>query len=231
VLLGHKLLVTRYFTKMNTMSSFEQEWVSPILEVYKKRKLVDRFNVLLGLNPLGQILCRELYEEQDFETVLVINSPNFSSWNRYPANTKPPVVPVHGMINDELMIIFGDVFIREFEWLPDLLFYLRGNVSSKFVVAIMTHDGPTCGQVISNRGERLLKRMGVPLGRADFYDGLTAPLISLGSAAGLDSILIFLEKSLSNEIIFQVDEISVSVEDVQAARIVLEKGLRLKNQF
>ena len=163
------------------MSSFEQEWVSPILEVYKKRKVVNQFNVILGLNPLGQILCRELYEEQDFETVLVINSPNFSTWNRYPTNVKPPVVPVHGMIRDELMIIFGDVFIREYEWVPDLLFYIMGNIPAKFVLALMTHEGPTCGQVISSKGERLLKRMEVPLGKADFYDGLTAPLISLGS--------------------------------------------------
>jgi hypothetical protein len=212
------------------MSTFEQEWVSPILEVYKKRKLVDRYNVILGLNPLGQVLCRGLYEEQDFETVLVINSPSFSGWNRYPTDVKPPVVPLHAMINDELMIIFGDVFIREFEWVPDLLFYLRGNVPSKFMIAMMTHDGPTCGQVISARGERLLKRMGVPIGRADFYDGVTAPLISLGNVAGLDPVIIFLEKSFGSEVIFQADEISVSEEDVQKARMILEEGLRFKNR-
>ena len=216
---------------MNTMSLFEQEWVSPILEVYKKYKITDRYNVILGLNPLGQILCRELYEEQEFETVLVINSPNFSSWNRYPTDVKPPVVPVHGMVNEELMIIFGDVFIREFEWVPDLLFYIRGNVPAKHIIALMTHDGPTCGQVISSKGERLLKRMGIPIGRADFYDGLTAPLISLGSAAGLDSVVIFLEKSLGSEVIYQADETSVSEEDVQKARMALEEGLRLKNRW
>jgi hypothetical protein len=212
------------------MSTFEQEWVSPILEVYKKYKITDRFNVILGLNPLGQILCRELYEEQDFETVLVINSPNFSSWNRYPADVKPPVVPVHGMVNEELMIIFGDVFIREFEWVADLLFYIRGNVPVKYIIALMTHDGPTCGQVLSSKGERLLRRMGIPKGRSDFYDGLTAPLISLGNVVNLDSVVIFLEKSFGSEVIYQSDEISVSEEDVQKARMILEEGLRLKNR-
>ena len=223
--------MARYYHGMNPMISFEQEWVSPILEVYKKHKITDRFNVILGLNPLGQILCRELYEELDFETVLVINSPNFSGWNRYPADAKPPVVPVHGMVNEELMIIFGDVFIREFEWVADLLFYIRGNVPVKHIIALMTHDGPTCGQVLSSKGERLLKRMGIPMGRSDFYDGLTAPLISLGNVANLDSVVIFLEKSFGSEVIYQADDISVSEEDVQKARMILDEGLRLKNRW
>jgi hypothetical protein len=98
------------------------------------------------------------------------------------------------------------------------------------MIAMMTHDGPTCGQVISARGERLLKRMGVPIGRADFYDGVTAPLISLGNVAGLDPVIIFLEKSFGSEVIFQADEISVSEEDVQKARMILEEGLRFKNR-
>jgi hypothetical protein len=212
------------------MSTFEQEWVSPILEVYKKCKITDMYTVILGLNPLGQVLCRQLYEQQDFETILVINSPNFSGWNRYPIDVKPPVVPVQGMVNDDLMIVFGDVFIREFEWVPDLLFYLRGNVPTKHVIGIMTHDGPTCGQVISRKGERLLKRMGIPVGRADFYDGLTAPLISLGNVTNLSSVIIFIEKSFGGEVIYQADEYSVSQEDVQKARMILEEGLHLEGR-
>ncbi len=210
---------------MKQVSEFEQEWISPILEVYKKRKITETYTVILGLNPIGQALCRNLYEHNEFETVLLFNSPAFSSWNRYPIDLKPPVVPVHGMVAEDLMIVFGDVMIREFDWMTDLLFYIRGHVPTRFVVAMMTHDGPTCGQVLSKKGDRLLNRMDIPLGRSDYYDGITAPLVSAGSAAGLDPVVLFLEESKDREIIFQVDEIGVSRTEVDEARMFLKKGL------
>lgn len=207
------------------MPTFEQEWISPILECYKKRKITETYSVVLGLNPMGQALCRKFYEENEFETVLLFNSPAFSSWNRYPVDIKPPVVPVHGMVAEDLMIIFGDVMIREYDWMTDLLFYLRGNVPTRFVISLMIHDGPTCGQVLSKKGDRLLKRMDVPLGRADFYDGVTASLISAGSAAGLDPVILFLEESRDKEIILQVDEVRITQTELDEARLLLSKGL------
>ncbi|MGY5863904.1 MAG: hypothetical protein RTV41_04835 [Candidatus Thorarchaeota archaeon] len=210
------------------MTTFEQEWISPILEVYKKRKITESYSVILGLNPLGQALCRTLYQNNEFETVLLFNSPAFSSWNRYPVDIKPPVVPIHGMVADDLMIIFGDVMIREYDWMTDMLFYLRGNVPTRFVVALTTHEGPTCGQVLSKKGDRLLKRMDIPIGRSDFYDGITAPLISAGSAAGLDPVILFLEESRNSEIILQVEEIPVTQADVDGALTFLKQGLDLQ---
>ncbi len=207
------------------MPTFEQEWVSPVLEVYKKRKITETYTVVFGLNPLGQALCRNLYENNEFETILLFNSPAFSSWNRYPVEIKPPVVPVHGMVSEDLMIVFGDVMIREFDWMTDMLFYIRGNVPTRFVIAIMTHDGPTCGQVLSKKGDRLLSRMEVPLGRSDYYDGIIAPLISAGSAAGLDPVVLFLEEAREKEIILQIDEIAVSQSEIDAAYMLLKKGL------
>lgn len=213
------------------MPDFEQEWISPILEVYKKRKLTESFSVILGLNPMGQALCRQLYENNTFDTVLVFNSPAFSVWNRYPAEVKPPVVPVQGMVNDDLMLIFGDIVIREYEWVPDMLFYLRGNVPTRFVFALQSYDGPTCGQVMSSKGDRLLKRMKVPLGRSDFYDGLSAPLMSLGTVAGLDPVVVFLESSPGGEVVLQVDEVRICQEDIEAAYALLDNGLSLNMTF
>lgn len=207
------------------MPTFEQEWISPILEVYRKRKITETHSIILGLNPIGQALCRNLYEHNNFETVLLFNSPAFSSWNRYPVDLKPPVVPIHGMVTDDLMIIFGDVLIREFDWMTDMLFYIRGNVPSRFVISIMTHDGPTCGQVFSKKGNRLLKRMEIPLGRSDYYDSVTAPLISSGNAMGLDPVVLFLEESKDKEVILQVDDVTVYQSEVDEARMFLEKGL------
>lgn len=207
------------------MPTFEQEWISPILEVYKKRKITESYSVILGLNPIGQTVCRKLYESNEFETILLFNSPAFSGWNRYPVDLKPPVVPVHGMVADDIMIIFGDVMFKEYDWMTDLLFYLRGNVPSRFVISLMTHSGPTCGQVLSKKGDRLLKRMDVPLGRSDYYDGVTAPLISAGSAAGLDPVVIFLEESTEQEIILQVDDETVTQSNVDEALLLLKEGL------
>jgi len=130
------------------MPTFEQEWVSPILEVYKKKKIEETYSVILGLNPLGQALCRHLYEKNHFETVLIFNSPAFSSWNRYPVDVKAPVVPVHGMVSDDIMLIFGDVMVKEFDWMTDMLFYLRGNVPTRFVVSMVTHEGLTKVQLV-----------------------------------------------------------------------------------
>ncbi|MHA1769210.1 MAG: hypothetical protein ACTSV3_05100 [Candidatus Thorarchaeota archaeon] len=205
---------------------FEQEWVSPILEVYKKRKISETYSVILGLNPIGQAVCRRLYEKNEFETVLLFNSPAFSSWNRYPVDVKPPVVPIHGMISQDLMLIFGDVVIKEFDWMTDMLFYLRGNVPTRFILSIMVHEGQSCGQALSKKGDRLLKRMGIPLGRSDFYDGVTAPLISAGSAAGLDPVVLFVE-AIMDEVLLQVDDISVTTGEVNAALDLLNKGLDL----
>jgi hypothetical protein len=209
------------------MPDFEQEWISPILEVYKKGKVTENYTVILGLNPLGQILCRQLYENNIFETVLVFGSPSFSVWNRYPTSVKPPVVPVQGMINGDLMIIFGDVVIREYEWVTDMLFYLRGNVPTRFVIALQSYDGPTCAQVMSSKGDRLLKRMKVPLGRSDFYDGLTAPLISVGPVAGLDPVVMFLDATEGGEVVLQVDDDTVFQEQVNSAYALLDEGLNL----
>ncbi|MGQ4911167.1 MAG: hypothetical protein ACP6KW_03275 [Candidatus Thorarchaeota archaeon] len=205
---------------------FEQEWVSPILEVYKKRKISETYSVILGLNPIGQAVCRRLYEKNEFETVLLFNSPAFSSWNRYPVDVKPPVVPIHGMISQDLMLIFGDVVIKEYDWMTDMLFYLRGNVPTRFILSIMVHEGQSCGQALSKKGDRLLKRMSIPLGRADFYDGVTAPLISAGSAAGLDPVVLFVE-AIMDEILLQVDDISVTTGEVNAALDLLNRGLDL----
>ncbi|UCE09192.1 MAG: hypothetical protein JSW61_09440 [Candidatus Thorarchaeota archaeon] len=210
------------------MPTFEQEWLSPILEVFSKRKLEDPLSIILGLNPLGQALCRQLYEEVHFETVLIFNSPSFSTWNRYPVTVKPPVVPVHGMINDELMLIFGDVLIKDYEWVTDMLFYIRGNVPSRFVIAMMTYDGRTCGQVLSKKGGRLLERMDIPLGQSDYYDGLTAPLLSLGPPADLDPVVLFLEAALDREILYQIGDIAISFDEVERSRILLNKGLDLR---
>ncbi|RLI57771.1 MAG: hypothetical protein DRO87_04055 [Candidatus Thorarchaeota archaeon] len=211
---------------MEKMLLFEQEWVSPILEVYKKRKISETYSVILGLNPIGQAVCRRLYEKNEFETVLLFNSPAFSSWNRYPVDVKPPVVPIHGMISQDLMLIFGDVVIKEFDWMTDMLFYLRGNVPTRFILSIMVHEGQSCGQALSKKGDRLLKRMGIPLGRSDFYDGVTAPLISAGSAAGLDPVVLFVE-AIMDEVLLQVDDISVTTGEVNAALDLLNKGLDL----
>jgi len=207
------------------MLMFEQEWISPVLEVYKKKKIEETYTVLLGLNALGQALCRHLYERNHFETVLIFNSPAFSSWNRYPVDVKAPVVPIHGMVNDETMLIFGDVMIKEFDWMTDLLFYLRGNVPTRFVISMVSHEGPTCGQVFSKKGDRLLKRMGIPIGRADFYDGVAAPLISAGSVAGLDSVVLFLEESQDQELILQIDDVAVYQSEIDCIAELLEKGL------
>ena len=209
------------------MFEYKQEWISPILEVYQKRKIDETCSIILGLNPLGQALCRHLYEQKHFETVLIFNSPSFSSWNRYPVQFKPPVVPIQGMINDDLMIVFGDVMIREFEWVTDMLFYLRGNIHHRFMIAAMGHDGPTCGQVLSKKGERLLDRMGIPIGRSDFYDGLTGPLLSIGKAAGLDSIILFLEKTEGGTAILQIDDTLITQEDVISLRELMNTGLDL----
>ncbi len=207
------------------MPMFEQEWVSPILNSFKKQKIEETYSVILGLNPMGQALCRYLYEKNNFETVLVFNSPAFSTWNRYPVEVKAPVVPVHGMVTDEIMLIFGDVMIKEYDWMTDFLFYLRGNVPTRFVVSLVSHEGPTCGQVLSKKGDRLLKRMEVPIGRSDFYDGVAAPLISAGSVAGLDPVVLFMEESQDQDLILQVDEVSVYQSEVDQAIEILEKGL------
>jgi hypothetical protein len=207
------------------MPMFEQEWVSPILNSFKKRKIEETYSVILGLNPMGQALCRYLYEKNNFETVLIFNSPAFSTWNRYPVEVKTPVVPVHGMVTDEIMLIFGDVMIKEYDWMTDLLFYLRGNVPTRFVVSLVSHEGPTCGQVLSKKGDRLLKRMEVPIGRSDFYDGVAAPLISAGSVAGLDPVVLFMEESQDQDLLLQVDEVSVYQSEVDQAIEILEKGL------
>jgi hypothetical protein len=211
------------------MPGFEQEWISPILEVYKKGKITGRYLVILGLNPLGQMLCRHLYERNTFETVLVFNAPSFAVWNRYPADVKPPVIPVQGMVADDIMLLFGDVIIREYEWVPDLLFYLQSNVPTETVVALMAHNGPTCGQVFSSKGESLLKKMEVQIGRSDFYDGLIAPLLSVGPVAELDPVVIFLEESTEKEILLQVDDTTVCAGEVERALHLLEVGLNLKS--
>ncbi len=210
------------------MPTFEQEWISPILEVYKKRKISETYTVILGLNPIGQTVCRKLYEAGSFETVLVFNSPGFSTWNRYPIVFKPPVIPVQGMVSEDLMIIFGDVFIREYEWVTDLLFYLRGNVPTRFVISFLTHDSGTVGQVLSRKGERLLKRMEVPLGRGDYYDGLSAPLISLGSTLGLDPVVIFIEDIQSGAIELQVGDTTIYSTQIELVNNLLSKGLDIQ---
>ena len=210
------------------MPTFKQEWISPILEVYKKRKITETYTVILGLNPIGQTVCRKLYEAGSFETVLVFNSPGFSTWNRYPIDFKPPVIPVQGMVSEDLMIIFGDVFVREYEWVTDLLFYLRGNVPTRFVITFLTHDNSTVGQVLSRKGERLLKRMQVPLGRSDYYDGLSAPLISLGPTLGLDPVLLFIEDIQSGAIELQVDDTTIYSTQIELANNLLSKGLDIQ---
>lgn len=214
-----------------TMPTFAQEWVSPILEVFKKRKIVETYSIILGLNPLGHALCRQLYEKNEFETLLIFNSPAFSTWNRYPVDVKTPVVPVHGMISGDTMIIFGDVMVKEYDWMTDMLFYIRGNVPTRFIVSMVTYDGPTCGQVLSRKGDRLLKRMEIPLGRADYYDGIIAPLMSVGNVADLDPVVLFLEESNDSNLVLQVDDISISQMEIDSAYQLLEKGLDMDLSF
>ncbi len=209
------------------MVDFEQEWISPILEVYKKDAQLDEVSIILGLNPVGQSICRRFYEHNTFETVLVFNSPSFSTWTRYPTEMKPPVVPIQAMISEDLMLIFGDVLIREYEWVTDMLFYLRGKVPTRFMIALSTHDGATCGQVMSSKGNRLLKRIDVPLGKSDFYDGLVAPLLSIGPVAGIDPVVLFLERAADTDPILQVDDITVHQGDVDKGLVLLDKGLGL----
>jgi len=180
------------------MPTFEQEWVSPILEVYKKKKIEDSYTVILGLNPLGQALCRYLYEKNHFETVLILNSPAFSTWNRYPVDVKAPVVR---------------------------------NVPTRFVVSMVTHEGPTCGQVLSKKGNHLLKRMEIPIGRADYYDGITAPLISAGYVAGLDPVVLFMEETQDQNLILQIGDVSVSQTEVNLALEILDKGLDMNLSY
>lgn len=202
--------------------------MSPILEVYKKRKITETYTVILGLNPIGQSVCRKLYEAGTFETVLVFNSPAFSTWNRYTNDFKPPVIPVQGMISEDLMIIFGDVIIKEYEWVTDLLFYLRGNVPTRFIIAFLTHESATVGQVLSKKGERLLNRMEVPLGRGDYYDGLSAPLISLGTSLSFDPVILFIEDIQSGAIELQVDETTVYSTQIELVNNLLYKGLDIQ---
>jgi len=209
------------------MPTFSQEWISPILEVFKKEKIAETYTIILGLNPLGHALCRHLYEKNEFETLLIFNSPAFSTWNRYPVDVKTPVVPVHGMVSGDIMIIFGDVMMKEYDWMTDMLFYIRGNVPTRFIVSMVTYEGPTCGQVVSRKGDRLLKRMEIPLGRADFYDGITAPLMSVGSVAELDPVVLFLEESNDPNLVLQIDDISVGQADIDTAYQLLEKGLNM----
>ena len=213
------------------MPIFEQEWISPILEVYKKMKIEETYTIIFGLNPMGQALCRHLYEKNNFETVLIFNSPAFSSWNRYPVDGKAPVVPVHGMVAGDIMLIFGDVMIKEYDWMTDMLFYIRGNVPTRFVVSMVSHEGATCGQVLSKKGDRLLKRMEIPIGRADYYDGVAAPLISAGSVAGLDPVVLFMEENQDQDLILQVDEISVFQSEVDQALEILYKGLDMNLSY
>jgi hypothetical protein len=155
------------------MPMFEQEWVSPILEVYKKSKIEETYTVILGLNPLGQALCRHLYEKNNFETVLIFNSPAFSPWNRYPID----------------------------------------------------------GKALSKKGDRLLKRMGVPVGRADYYDGIAAPLVSAGSVAGLDPVVLFVEENQDQELILQVDDVSVYQSEIDYVAELLDKGLDMNLSY
>ncbi len=212
------------------MPTFEQEWISPILEVYKKRRITDEYTIILGLNPIGQAVCRKLYETLPFETVFIFNSPNFSTWNKYPAEIKPPVVPVQAMICEDLMIIFGDIVVREYEWVTDMLFFLRGHVPSRFVIALQSYDGPSVGQVLSRKGERLLQRMGVPVGRSDFYDGLAAPLISLGPTTGIDPVILFVEQTTSGEFILQADDMAIYSEQIENTLDMLVKGLDIRTE-
>jgi hypothetical protein len=213
------------------MTTFEQEWISPILEVYKKGKITGTYSVILGLNPLGQALCRQLYEKNEFETLLIFNSPAFSPWNRYPVGLKTPVVPVHAMTNENLMIIFGDIMVKEYDWMTDLLFYISRHVPTQFVVTLVAYDGPTCGQVLSKEGNQLLKKMGIPLGKAEFYDGIAAPLISAGQVAGLDPVILFLEERNDEDLILQIDDVSVFQSEVDTAFELLERGLNLNTAY
>ncbi|TXT57375.1 MAG: hypothetical protein BAJATHORv1_10076 [Candidatus Thorarchaeota archaeon] len=210
------------------MPVFEQEWISPILEVYRKEKITNNYTVLLGLNPLGQALCRKIYEKNFFETVLLFNSPSFTSWNRYPAGVKPPVIPVHGMIRDELMMIWGDVSIKDYEWLTDTLFYIRGNIPTRFIVAFVAHSGPTSGQVFSKKGERLLERLEIPRGRSEYYDGLTAPLISVANVANLDPVIFYVEDRLDTEQVIQIDDVIVTQGEIDAAEHLMNRGFDLQ---
>lgn len=210
------------------MPGFEQEWISPILEVYKKQEIDQTYSIILGLNPLGQAVCRRIYHDNHFETLLIFNSSAFSTWNRYPSDIKPPVIPIQALAADDLMLVFGDVFIRDHEWVPDLLFYLTANVPSRFVFGMMSHDTASCGQALSKKGGLLLERMGVPRGYGDYYDGVTGPLLSLAAPTSLDPVILFLEAHSSSDIVLQIDDKTVTEEDVVLAITLLEKGLDIR---
>ncbi len=202
--------------------------MSPILEVYQQDEITGTYTVVLGLNPLGQALCRRLYDCRQFETVLLYNSPQFSTWNRYPGGPRPPVVPVHGMVSGDLMIVFGDVMVSDYEWATDLLFHIHKNVNTRSVIAAMTHDGPTCGLALTPDGGKLLDRMGVPVGMPDFYDGLVAPLISVGGVIGLDVVALFIEATDGGTVLLQTDYTTVTEEEVDAFGEILTMGLGIR---
>ena len=115
--------------------------------------------------------------------------------------------------------------------MTDLLFYIRGNVPTRFVVSMVGYEGPTCGQVLSKKGDRLLKRMEVPIGRADYYDGIAAPLISAGSVAGLDPVVLFVEETQGQDLILQVDDVSVYQSEIDTLIELLDKGLDMNLTF
>jgi hypothetical protein len=93
---------------------------------------------------------------------------------------------------------------------------------------MQTYDGPTVGQVISKKGERLLNRMEVPRGSSEFYDGLSAPLIGLASTTNLDPVILFVEQIGHGEFALQTNEVTIYKEQVETTMNKLETGLDLR---
>ncbi len=193
--------------------------------MYKKRKITEQHAVILGLNPLGQAICRRLYERAPFEPVFIFDSPAFRILSTYRAETKPPVIPVQAMVSDELMLVFGDVFVKDYEWVTDLLFFLRGTVPMRFLIGLQPYDGPTVGQAFSKKGENLLRRMDIPSGNSEFYDGLTAPMVSIGAAANIDIVILFIEHISAENLVDQHPSLTIADSQIETTMQMLQQGL------
>jgi hypothetical protein len=70
--------------------------------------------------------------------------------------------------------------------------------------------------------------MEVPLGRSDYYDGLSAPLISLGPTVGIDPVVLFIEDVQSGTVELQVDDTTVYSTQIELVNNLLYRGLDIQ---
>ncbi len=96
--------------------------------------------------------------------------------------------------------------------------FQRDSIPPRFIIALITHEGPSCEQLVTSRGDRLLKRRSTPLGRADFHDGVCAPLISMNEVSDIDFEVRFLEPFPNNGVVVQTDGSTVNQKEVDVVR-------------